>query len=197
MYIHLVGYEPIPFARVALFVREFSADGAGVDIVLRGGAAPDRGAGYAAHHPASFGAGGGGVAGAAGGNAGDGQHFVDAHAGDYPAAGVGCGAAGQRSTRTSAAAVAGRSGKTETRDTCLERAAGALERQIGRARLEKPFAADESGYGAGGGSGGCGSSPKSWPQRLRSPCFAAVRAQPKPRPTQPGGCDTDSRGGSR
>ena len=150
MYIHLVQHEPLSFARAALYVRQFPADGAGVDFALRGGAAADRVAGYAAHHLAGVVAGWGGVAGAAGGNPGDGQHFVDAHFGDPASAGVGCGAEGQGLAGTAAAAFAGRSGKTETHDTCLGRGAGALERETGRARLEKPSAAYKSGYGSGG-----------------------------------------------
>jgi hypothetical protein len=152
MYIHLHQYEPITFARAALYVREFPADCAGVDFVLRGGAAAIGVAGYAVDYPASFGTDWGGVAGTAGGSPGDGQHIIDAHFGDYAAAGVDCGAAGQGSAGTAAAAFAGRSGKTETRDTCLGRGASALEREIGRARMEKPFAADEPSHRVGDSS---------------------------------------------
>jgi hypothetical protein len=77
-----------------MHVREFPEGGAGVDLVLRGGVATDGVAGYAADHPASSRADWGGVAGAAGGNTGDGQHFVDTHFGDYAERGVDCGAAG-------------------------------------------------------------------------------------------------------
>jgi hypothetical protein len=103
-------------------------------------------AGYAVDHPASFITDWGGVAGAVGGNPGDGQHIIDAHLGDYAAAGVDSGAAGRGSAGTAAAAFAGRSGKTETRDTCLGRGASALAWEIRRARMEKPFAVDEPSH---------------------------------------------------
>jgi hypothetical protein len=133
-----------------MHVREFPEDGAGVDLVLRGGIATDGVAGYATDNPSSSRADWGGVAGTAGGTARDGQHFVDAHVGDHAEKGVDCGAAGEGPSGTAAAAFAGRGGKTETCDTRLESGAGALERETGRARLDKPFAAYESSHGAGG-----------------------------------------------
>src|SRR5271155_1266829 len=152
MYIHLLQYEPFTFAGDALYVRELPQDGAGLDLVVRGGAAAAGVAGYAADHPASFVAGWGGVPGAHGGNAGYGQHLVDAHPGDHAAAGVGSGAAGGGSAGPFVAAITGRGGKTETCHTCLGPGAGALEREIGKAWLEKTFAPYESGHGVGDGS---------------------------------------------
>jgi hypothetical protein len=150
MHIHLCPYEPHTLTRIAMHVREFPEDGAGVDFVLRGGVATDGVAGYATDNPASSRADWRGVTGAAGGNTGDGQHFVDAQLGDHAEKGVDCGAAGEGPAGTAAAAFTGRSGKTETRDTRLESSAGALERETGRAGLEKSFAAYESSHGAGG-----------------------------------------------
>src|SRR5271156_4712756 len=152
MYIHLLQYEPFTFAGDALYVRELPQDGAGLDLVVRGGAAAAGVAGYAAYDFAGVGARWRDFAGAAGGNAGDGQHLVDAHPGDHAAAGVGSGAAGRGSAGTFVAAITGRGGKTETCHTCLGPGAGALERETGEVRLEKTFAAYEPGYGVGDGS---------------------------------------------
>src|SRR5271168_5002575 len=56
MYIHLLQYEPFTLAGDALYVRQLPQDGAGLDLVVRGGAAAAGVAGYAAYDFAGVGA---------------------------------------------------------------------------------------------------------------------------------------------
>src|SRR5271155_715028 len=84
MYMHLISYEPISisdqttFAGAAVPVQQFPAHGAGAFAAVRRGVARHRAAHHAIYDSAGVFAGGGSDPGAAGRNAGDGQHHFDA-----------------------------------------------------------------------------------------------------------------------